>query len=40
MKDGYLIFIENKSWSLIQTGTISIVGQKSSSQVVNFGCKG
>jgi hypothetical protein len=40
MKDGYLIFIKNKSWLLIQMGTISIIGKKSSSQVVKFDCKG
>jgi hypothetical protein len=40
MKDGYLMFIENKSWLLIQMRTVSIIGKKSSSQVVNFGCKG
>jgi hypothetical protein len=28
MKDGYLIFIENKSWLLIQIGTNSIIEKK------------
>jgi hypothetical protein len=35
MKEGHLLFIGNKSWPLIQTGIILIIGQKSPLLVAN-----